>query len=452
MADEQALPLAGAEAPAGSMAATRVAEVTPSEEAHEDAVAARLHATEARLHLAEAQLRHVEERYDALVRVAGQIVWTTPPDGHVEDVPLWCRYTGQSAEEARGWGWLEAIHPDDRQQTMAAWSSAVSARSPYQIEYRIRRADGVYRSFLVRGVPLVGPDGEICEWIGFCTDISDHQQAEDERLILLARERAAAQARALALQEANRRMDSFLGIASHELRTPMTSVRVNIQMAERALRALLGEEATSVAKMVAVVERAHELLVRANRQFGRQNRLVGDLIDATRAKTGKLELRREQLDLAELVRETVRDHRLMYPEREIMTSITAESVPVFADPDRIGQVLANYLSNAVKYSAEELPISVWLRVRGTKTKVSVRDRGPGLPPEEQGRIWKRFYRVEGIQEQSGSSVGLGLGLYLCRNIVEQHGGQVGVLSAPNRGATFWFSLPLLKADESSATS
>jgi signal transduction histidine kinase len=197
------------------------------------------------------------------------------------------------------------------------------------------------------------------------------------------------------------------------------------------------------------VARAHDLLVRADRQFNRQNRLVGDLLDVSRLRAGRLELRCERMDLAELVRDLLEEQRLANPEREITSALDPGPLPVLADPDRVAQVLFNYLSNALKYSEEDRPVSVWLHVRGRVAKVSVRDRGLGLPPEEQGRIWKRFYRVASIKEQSGSSVGLGLGLFLCRQIIEQHSGQVGVRSAPGKGATFWFTLPLL-ADETAS--
>jgi PAS domain S-box-containing protein len=263
---------------------------------------------------------------------------------------------------------------------------------------------------------------------------------ERERLL---RERASAHAKTLALQDANRRMDTFMSIASHELRTPMTSVKANIQMAERMLRPLLRAEALAP-EQAATVARAHSLLERADRQFIRQNRLVGDLLDASRLRAGRqLELRRERVDLAALVGDLIEEQRLANPEREITSALDPGPLPVFADPDRVAHVLFNYLSNALKYSAEDRPVSIWLHVRGRVAKVSVRDHGLGLPPGEQGRIWKRFYRVESNQEQSGSSVGLGLGLHISRTIIERHGGQVGVRSAPGKGATFWFTLPLL---------
>jgi signal transduction histidine kinase len=118
-----------------------------------------------------------------------------------------------------------------------------------------------------------------------------------------------------------------------------------------------------------------------------------------------------------------------------------QTVTVLADADRIGQVVTNYVTNAIKYSPADSPIEVGLDVGVARARVWVRDEGPGLPLEEQEHIWERFHRVKGIRAQSGTGVGLGLGLHICQTIIERHHGQVGVASAPGRGSTFWFTLP-----------
>ena len=127
----------------------------------------------------EQALRCSEERYRALLVATAQVVWTTPPSGVVEDMPMWRNYTGQTLEQVRGWGWVDAVHPDDRERTAAVWSQALQKRSIYETEYRIRRSDGQYRHFAVRGVPVVEPDGSIREWVGTCTDIHERKQLEE---------------------------------------------------------------------------------------------------------------------------------------------------------------------------------------------------------------------------------------------------------------------------------
>ncbi|WP_161977426.1 sensor histidine kinase [Dictyobacter kobayashii] len=259
----------------------------------------------------------------------------------------------------------------------------------------------------------------------------------------LLEERAASQANELALMEANRRMDEFLSIASHELRTPMTTINGNIQLAKRRVStlALPDEVALEYQDRLNLIV---ELLNRAERQVRIQNRLVGDLLDVSRIQTNRLELNMDDYDLVAITREAVEDQRMAAPGRVILLRNDSgqEALTIFADADRIGQVVTNFLTNALKYSAGDRPVEARIELINHAAKVSVLDEGPGLPPEEKARLWERFYRVAGIVVQSGSGVGLGLGLYICRTIIERHGGQVGVDSEVGKGSSFWFMLPL----------
>jgi PAS domain S-box-containing protein len=128
---------------------------------------------------AEETIRRNEERYHSLVAATAQIIWTTPPAGGVTDMPMWRDYTGQTIEQVQGFGWLDAIHPDDRAHTTEAWKLALATQSVYETEYRIRRSDGEYLPFRVRGVPVLEADGSIREWVGTCTDISRRRRAEE---------------------------------------------------------------------------------------------------------------------------------------------------------------------------------------------------------------------------------------------------------------------------------
>jgi PAS domain S-box-containing protein len=123
-----------------------------------------------------------EERYRALVRATSSLVWTTAPDGQIVDMPEWRAYTGESVEQIKGWGWLNSLHPDDRERTAVVWQQAVDTRSFYETEYRIRRSDGVYVWHRARGVPVLEADGSIREWVGICLDITQRRQAEEKRI------------------------------------------------------------------------------------------------------------------------------------------------------------------------------------------------------------------------------------------------------------------------------
>lgn len=269
----------------------------------------------------------------------------------------------------------------------------------------------------------------------------------------LIRSSAEATARQFAAEDARRQMNEFLGIATHELRTPLTSTSANVQMAYKQLDALASsaeadDDLANQHSLAKRLRRVNMLLERTNRQMTRLDRLVGDLIDAARIQAGRLELRIESCDLLAIVREAVQDGRISWPQRTIALTLPRRAVvTVNADADRIGQVVANYLTNALKYSADDAEVVVSVRVDGDDVRLTVRDQGPGLTLQQQEHLFELFYRAPGIELQSGSGVGLGLGLHICKSIVERHGGAVGVASAPGKGSGFWFTLPLANDTE-----
>jgi PAS domain S-box-containing protein len=261
---------------------------------------------------------------------------------------------------------------------------------------------------------------------------------ERERLL---RERTEAQATALALREANRRLDEFLSIASHELRTPLTTIKANVQLAQRRARSTAEEAAQRQLSNARAVEGLAAVLARTSAAVERQNRLVNDLLDVSRIHAGRLEMRLEPLNLVAAVEDAVEEQRLAHPNRMITFAAPEHPVTIVADGERIRQVIANYLTNALKYSSAQQPVDVQLQDAGDVVRVTVRDRGVGIPADEQDHVWERFHRARGVGHLSGSGVGLGLGLFISREIVERHGGQVGVVSAPGAGSEFWFTLP-----------
>lgn len=260
-----------------------------------------------------------------------------------------------------------------------------------------------------------------------------------EREQLLS-EREAARANALAAQEAGRRMNTFLGIAGHELRTPVTSIKASVQLATRAVDAALHGEVPEVAARP--LERAKVLLTHADQQANRLSRLIGDILDVTRTQAGKLALRAEPGDLTEVVRRSVENQRLSWPARTITLLAPRAPVRLMFDPDRIEQVVTNYLTNAIRYSPADRPITVEVTRTTSAARVAVRDEGPGLSPEQRVHIWEAFHQVAGVAQQHGSGIGLGLGLHICRSLIERHGGSVGIDSVEGVGSTFWFELPM----------
>jgi PAS domain S-box-containing protein len=251
----------------------------------------------------------------------------------------------------------------------------------------------------------------------------------------------AARANAEAARELSQRLDEFVSIASHDIRTPVAVIRGNIQQALREYDQLLANEALAHGDVRAVRESLAEAVAGADRL----TRLVDMLFDIVRARNGKLELQMSLCDLAAIVNATAEAQRIATPSRAIQLELPEERpVLVYADADRLGQVLNNYLSNAIKYSPDTSVITTRLEVYGDKAIVSVQDEGPGLSWTEQSRIWEMFHRAPGVHVQSATAnaASLGLGLHVCKQIIELHQGQVGVESIEGQGATFWFSLAL----------
>ena len=251
-------------------------------------------------------------------------------------------------------------------------------------------------------------------------------------------------------KELERQKETFISMASHELRTPITSINGYLQLAQRRVNDLLRQKEVLPATANKPVEELARMLSSSLRQVDVQIRLVNDLLDAARIQTNKLNLSFAPCDLVPLIRAVVEDQRAVSQTRTIEVAIPdQETALVLADQDRISQVIGNYLTNALKYSSATYPITIGLTRTHKQVRVWVRDQGPGLSKAAQQRVWQSFYQVPGIAIQGQSGLGgggLGLGLSLCQTLINQHRGEVGVESTEGVGSTFWFTLPLLSTD------
>ncbi|WP_207532497.1 sensor histidine kinase [Desertivirga arenae] len=231
------------------------------------------------------------------------------------------------------------------------------------------------------------------------------------------------------IEAQNKAKEEFLSVASHELKSPITFMKASIQILER------------FAKNTPETKKIHPFIVNSGKQVDRLNNLVKELLDVTKIQSGRLTLNKEEFDIDALIQEAVEEKKQLHTHFLLIKSLA--SAKVYADPNRIYQVLENLLSNAMKYSQSETEIVVWSEIQGDKIKVCIKDEGKGIPEENQAMLFDRYYRVESTQH---TVQGLGLGLYICSEIIKSHDGKIGVESKSAEGSTFWFCLPLLKAE------
>jgi len=357
-------------------------------------------------HRLEQQFQYSERKLRSLVEsnILGVVV--ADLDGRIYEFnDRYAQMVGCSRDEllAQTFNWIQLVPPDDHKALEQAMATVLSAGAVPPYERGYLRKDGSRLPALVAATLL---DQERRLVLVVILDISEQKAAE-------------------------RRKQEFLSMVSHELRTPLTSIMGFIELALLCSDLLPRPLSQEAEKLLGKMETG---LKQALGQVEIETRLVEDLLEVSRLERLKFELslQRENLVNQQQTART-RQIELVLPPDEV--------VSVLVDAGRIGQVLTNYLINALKYAPVEQPIVVCLEVDASIVRVSVRDRGPGLTPEQQQRVWERFYQAAALGRQ-GPGGGLGLGLAIAKVIVEQHHGQVGVESAPGHGATFWFTLPL----------
>jgi PAS domain S-box-containing protein len=368
---------------------------------------------------AEEALRQGEERFRSLVEATVAIVWTTPASGEFEtEQPGWSAFTGQTFEQLKGWGWLDAVHPDDRPNTARVWSAAVATRSLYQVEHRLQRHDGQYRYMLVRAVPILEKDGRIREWVGVHTDIDAEKQAE-----------TATRAAKEAAEAATRAKSEFLANMSHEIRTPLNGI---IGMTELALDTELTPEQREYLGMVKLS--ADHLLT-----------VINDILDFSKIEAGKLDLEHVAFDLRDTLSDTLATLALRAHKKGLeLADHVAADVPdaLVGDPHRLRQVVVNLIGNAIKFT-EHGEVVLRVEVHAHTEHVVclhfiVSDTGIGIAPEQQSKLFQAFSQADTSTTRKYG--GTGLGLAISARLIQLMGGEVWLESAVGRGSTFHFTV------------
>ncbi|MFP2900977.1 PAS domain S-box protein [Corallococcus sp. 4LFB] len=369
-------------------------------------------------------LRDSEARFRNMADRAPVMLWVTDKQGSTTYMNRgWYAFTGQTEASGLGFGWLDAIHPDDMERTRRTFVDSSLDRRPFRLDYRLRGADGQYHWTVDTGSPRFDTEGQFLGYIGSVIDISDRKQAEMEREALLSRESAARKE----AEEANQLKDEFLATVSHELRTPLTAILGWVQL----LRTGHLPESRR--------ERALETMERNARA---QGQLIEDLLDVSRIVSGKLKLDVAPVDLSRVVQQALESVRPAADARGIQVRATVEpSSSVMGDTHRLQQVVWNLLSNAVKFTPRGGDVRLVVARRNSSVELTVEDTGQGIPAAFLPHVFERFRQADsGTTRKTG---GLGLGLSIVRHIVEMHGGTASAASeGEGRGATFTVRLPL----------
>ena len=347
-------------------------------------------------------LKESEEKFRTLANSISQLAWMAQPDGWIYWYnQRWYEYTGSTLESMQGWGWQKLHHPDHIDRILNFVKEAWQNNKPFELTFPLKRNDGVYRWFLTRVYPIINADGKVIQWIGTNTDIDDQKKTLEQK-------------------------DEFISIASHELKTPVTSLKGFTQI----LKIKFEKEENP---------QAVDLLSRMDKQVDKLTKLIVELLDATKIENGQLKFSKEDFDFNALVLETAEEMQRTTQKHTIKVELAPTKI-ICGDKDRIGQVIINLVSNAIKYSPNANEILITSSIENNSIKLCVRDFGIGIPEEKQANVFDRFFRVSG--DKQDTFPGLGLGLFISSEIIKRHEGNLTVKSIPGEGATFCFTLPL----------
>ncbi|MES1174175.1 MAG: ATP-binding protein [Myxococcales bacterium] len=366
---------------------------------------------------AQQRARTSEDQLASLVETMPQLSWIADPDGKTTfRNKRWQEYTGLRLEDPADEGWQACLDPETEEEVKRLWTEALSAKKPYEVEGRFRRADGESRWFLVRASALFDDAGNVLAWMGTCTDIHDQRMLHEETL------RTA------------RMKDEFLATVSHELRTPLNAILGWSRMLKEGT---LSSETRDKA------------LESVQRNALAQTRLVDDLLDVSRIISGKMLIEPSLTNPASAVEaalDAVRPAALA-KGLELSVNIDREAGPVFADAGRVQQIIWNLVGNAVKFTPKHGHVKVGVARVDGQVAITVADDGIGIKRDFVSHLFQRFSQEDGSIRRSHG--GLGLGLAITKHLVELHGGEISAHSGgEGQGAEFTVTLPRAETPES----
>jgi PAS domain S-box-containing protein len=320
----------------------------------------------------------------------------------------WLKWTGSSFDEQIDRGWLSAVVEEDRERLITQFFECFEERKKFVAEFRVPRNDGSVRWCLTEGKPYLDINGSFTGYAGSVTDITEIKKLEQ-------------------------RKDDFIKMASHELKTPITSINGYVQL----LLNIYNESESEKLQMSRSTVRSS--LGTIAKQVTKLTRLISELLDLSKIESGKLELHCVEFNLEELVEETVQDIRHTTSRHAVIVESHFDG-KMYGDKDRIGQVLTNLLNNAIKYSPDADRVEVFIEGNKRNASIRIKDYGIGIDKKEHQRIFERFYRVEGKTELTFP--GFGIGLFIAGEIIQRHLGVIHIKSEKGNGSVFTINLPI----------
>ncbi|HSC16581.1 MAG TPA: PAS domain-containing protein, partial [Gammaproteobacteria bacterium] len=361
-------------------------------------------------HLAEARLRESEARFRTMADGSPVMIWAMDRYGAIEFVnKAFLEFFGVRPERVRHDGWRGLLHPDDAARYVSAYEDALAKLAPFRAQARVRSGSGEWRWIESYATPRIGPHGQSLGYVGVSPDVTAVVEAQE------------------ALRQADQRKDQFLATLAHELRNPLAPIRV---AAEILTLPTLDDERLSWSRQV------------IQRQVSHMARLLDDLLDVARITSGKLQLKKQPVDLGTVVDTAVEAVHPLIKARGhcLIVDLPPELPTLDADPVRLAQVLSNLLTNAAKYTDSPGRITLAARVEGDALRISVKDNGIGLSPSALAHIFEMF--SQGHVDGGRAEGGLGIGLALVKGIVDLHGGGIEAFSdGPGFGSEFAVTLP-----------
>lgn len=331
------------------------------------------------------------------------MIWKSDKEGKCIYVNnRWIRVTGLAFEESLGFGYSQVMDTTTEEEKKN-WLEAVSKQLPYHTKFRLKQANNELRWVIAQSNPYY-LDGEFAGYIGSIADITDQELA------------------AQALKELSDKKDEFISIASHELKTPLTSVRGFTQI---------------LLKNLDRDSKAYGFGIKIQQHSDRLENLITNLLDVSKINAGRLIYQKSLFTLESLINESVENVQYIESDHQI-TSEPVPDINIYGDKFRLEQVINNLLINAMKYSPAGSEIIITAQLLDKHVKVSIEDKGIGISEENIGKLFERFQRIDTSMRYQG----LGLGLYISAEIIKQHKGEIGVNSVVEKGSTFWFTLPL----------